>query len=380
MPRPISLEISPRALQHNLEVVRQQLAQRAQQLGVSQPKIWAVVKANAYGHGIESAVPAFEAADGLAMLDLDEAIRCRELGWQKPILMLEGFFEPADLAVFDEYRLSSVLHCTDQLEMLAGARLKQPINAWLKLNTGMNRLGFSPAEFHTAWRQTQRLIQNQCLYRVGKMAHFSWADGDEAVTREQQQRFIEVTQGIPGPVSLCNSAATLSPAVWSSVKTEHNQWVRPGVCLYGGSPFSELSADRLGLQAGQTLKAKLLSVRPLAVGETVGYGNTFVAQAPMRMGVVACGYADGYPRLTGNGTPVVVEGKATRLIGRVSMDMLAVDITHIPAAKPGSEVVLWGHGGPSIDAIAAKAQTIGYELMVNVSPRVPRKVISSSTS
>jgi len=380
MPRPISLEISPHALQHNLEVVRQQLAQRAQQPGVSLPKVWAVVKANAYGHGIESAVPAFDAADGLAMLDLNEAIRCRELGWQKPILMLEGFFEPADLAVFDEYRLSSVLHCTEQLDMLAATRLKRPINAWLKVNAGMNRLGFSPAEFPTAWRQAQRLIQNQCLYRVGKMAHFSMADSDEAATLDQQHRFMEVTRGIPGPVSLCNSAATLSPAIWSTVKTEHNQWVRPGVCLYGGSPFVEQSADGLGLLPAQTLKAKLLSVRTLAVGETVGYGNTFVVDKPMRMGVVACGYADGYPRLTGNGTPVVVAGKTTQLIGRVSMDMLAVDITHIPAARPGSDVVLWGHGGPSIDAIAAKAQTIGYELMVNVSPRVPRKVLPSSYS
>ncbi|NYT63117.1 alanine racemase [Alcaligenaceae bacterium] len=372
MPRPISATLSLSSLSHNLRTVAQQLEHTGAQVGRPRPHIWGVIKANAYGHGVELALQGFSQADGLAMLDLNEAVRCREAGWKKPILLLEGFFEPADIAVLDTYRLSTTLHCQEQLTMLSSASVAQPIDAFVKLNSGMNRLGFQQADYRTAYQQAQVLQQRGILNGLGKMTHFARADDDPGTTQQQLHMFNQVTQGLPGKVSVCNSAATLTSGLWATIPDQQEQWVRPGICLYGASPFASQSAASMGLQPAMTLSAELISVRSIAAGEGVGYGHAFVSTKPMRIGVVACGYADGYPRHADTGTPVTVGGVRTRLVGRVSMDMLAVDLTDIPQARVGTPVVLWGAGGPSVDEVAQAAGTIGYELLCAVAPRVPR--------
>lgn len=375
MPRPIALTVSLSSLRHNLDVVIRGLEHGPAAGKIARPKVWAVIKANAYGHGIDNAIQALNKADGLAMLDFDEAVRARQAGWTGPILMLEGFFDVSDIAVLDAYRLTPVLHCDDQFQMLEHADLTQPIDAFIKLNTGMNRLGFMPCEFARAWTRALALHDARILATVGKMTHFSRADDDLTVTQAQQRLFFDTTRGMQGPVSLCNSAATLTASVWSCADPAYEQWVRPGICLYGGSPFEDRSATSLELRPAQTLQATLLAVRDLPAGASIGYGHEYTSTEPIRMGVVSCGYADGYPRLAGTGTPVTVDGVSTRILGRVSMDMLVVDVTAVPHAAPGSTVILWGEGGPPIDDVARCANTTGYELMCAVAPRVPRRVV-----
>lgn len=371
MPRPISASISLSSLQHNLGVVAQQLNSFSQQNRRVIPNIWAVIKANAYGHGIDNAVRAFGQAQGLAMLDLDEAVQCRELGWDKPILMLEGFFEPADIRVYRDYSLWATVHCQEQLDMLKAAGQGPGLDAMIKLNTGMSRLGFSPAAYARAYRQALDLQSVGMLSVVGKMTHFARSDDDAQASEAQFKLFMDVCGGLPGPISLCNSAATLTPRYWLWPPPELEQWVRPGICLYGSSPFPNQSAEDLGLEPAMTLRSRIISVQEISIGQGVGYGHAFVASQPMRVGVVACGYADGYPRHAPTGTPVNVDGCPTRLLGRVSMDMLIVDLTSLPNAGVGSSVVLWGQGGPSVDQVAHAAGTIGYELLCALAPRVP---------
>jgi alanine racemase len=375
MPRPISATISLSALQHNLDVVTQQLDRTAAELNRPRPAVWAVIKANAYGHGITNAVQGFKAAEGLAMLDLDEAVRCREAGWTKPIMLLEGFFEPADLAVIDHYRLTTALHCQEQLDMLARASVDRPIDAFVKLNTGMNRLGFPGADYHAAFQSAQEAQSKGLLGKLGKMTHFAKADEDPVVTRLQLQVFNDVTANLPGQISVCNSAATLTPGLWAAGDSQYEQWVRPGICLYGSSPYSNQAASALGLRPAMTLAANLISIREIARGDCVGYGYTFTSTSVMRIGIVACGYADGYPRHAETGTPITVDGIPTRLVGRISMDMLAVDLTPVPQAHVGSRAVLWGEGGPSVDEVAQAAGTLGYELLCARAARV-REVLS----
>lgn len=376
MPRPISATISLPSLSHNLRVVTQGLSDISGKAGGRRPKVWAVIKANAYGHGIENAIQSFKEADGLAMLDLDEALRCREAGWTGPILLLEGFFEPSDIAFMDRYRIATTLHCQEQLDMLASARVEQAIDAFVKLDTGMSRLGFSAADYPAAYERARAMQAEGLVNTLGKMTHFARADDDPNVTRQQLQVFERVTTGLPGRVSVCNSAATLTPGVWSSIPDDQEQWVRPGICLYGASPFAGKSADSLDLRPAMTLSSRLISVRDIPSGGSIGYGHTFTSSGSMRIGVVACGYADGYPRHAGTGTPVAVDGVRTRLLGRVSMDMLVVDLTPVPQAHNGSTVVLWGEEGPSVDEVAQAAGTIGYELLCAVAARVPKIVIS----
>jgi len=375
MPRPISATISLSALQHNLHVVTQQLDRTAAELHRARPAVWAVIKANAYGHGITNAVQGFAAAEGLAMLDLDEAVRCREAGWTKPIMLLEGFFEPADLTIIDHYRLTTALHCQEQLDMLARATVQRPIDAFVKLNTGMNRLGFPQGQYLAAYRSAQEAQGRGLIGSLGKMTHFAKADDDPVVTRLQLQVFNEVTANLPGRISVCNSAATLSPGLWADATGQPEQWVRPGICLYGSSPYSNQTASALGLRPAMTLAASLISIREIGSGDCVGYGYTFTSTSAMRIGIVACGYADGYPRHAATGTPVTVDGVPTRLVGRISMDMLAVDLTPVPQAHIGSRAVLWGEGGPSVDEVAQAAGTLGYELLCARAARVQEVVI-----
>lgn len=378
MPRPITATISLPSLRHNLGVVTHQLNSISSQNNRKRPFVWAVIKANAYGHGITNAVHAFSQADGLAMLDLDEAIQCRELGWQGPILMLEGFFKPSDIPLYEQYKLDATLHCREQLLMLEHSAPAYALNAFIKLDTGMNRLGFEPAEFGAAWAQAQQLRSRGRLAQLGKMTHFARADEVSAYTGEQLAEYQRMTQDLPGPDSVCNSAATLTPSVWQALPDTNAQWVRPGICLYGSTPFVSQSADALGLKPAMTLSSELISVRRVESGEGVGYGQMFRASKPMMVGIVACGYADGYPRHATTGTPVCVAGVRTRLLGRVSMDMLAVDLTNMPDSVVGSPVVLWGENGPSVDEVAQAAGTIGYELLCAVAPRVARIVVESN--
>jgi len=375
MPRPISAEISVPAMAHNLSVVANQLRVFSKQNQLPSPKIWAVIKANAYGHGIDQGLQGFAQADGLAMLDLNEAVACRDRGWEKPILLLEGYFEPADLRLASDYKLSVVIHDAEQLNMLMANPPKQAIQAWVKLNTGMNRLGFSPNDYAQAYQKALHAQKLGYLSTVGKMTHFARADDSAEVTQQQLNLFHQVCADLPGPVSVCNSAATLTPEYWLAANQGPQQWVRPGICLYGSSPFPDKTAANLGLQPVMTLKANIIGVHDITAGSGMGYGHRFVADRDMRIGVVACGYADGYPRHAPDGTPVQVAGRRSRLLGRLSMDMLLVDLSHIPEAKLGSQVVLWGEGGPSVDEVAQASGTIGYELVCAIAQRVPKIII-----
>jgi len=357
MPRPIVAHIHLAAMQHNLA--------RAKACAPG-AKAWGVVKANAYGHGLERGMRGFAAADGLALIEPDNAVRLRELGWTKPILLLEGWFDSADLLAMAEHAIEGSVHCIEQLEMLERTALARPINVHLKMNTGMNRLGFKPSEF-AAVHACLRAIPH--VGSITLMTHF--ANADELhhpcmPLAEQVRRFNEGAAGLPGPRSLCNSAGILHmPELGASLATD---WVRPGIMLYGGTPGGK-SAEEFGLKPTMTLSSELIGVQEIGPGDYVGYGSRFKAEQAMRIGVVACGYADGYPRHAPIDTPVLVDSVRTRLVGRVSMDMLTVDLTNVPNARVGSKVVLWGEGMP-IDDVAAAAGTIGYELMCALAPRV----------
>ena len=352
MPRPLLATIHTAALANNLAVARRY---------APNSKIWAVVKANAYGHGLARAFPGLRATDGFGLLDLEEAVKLRELGWAGPILLLEGFFRPTDIDVIDRYSLTTALHSDEQLRMLEMARLSKPVNIQLKMNSGMNRLGYAPEKFRAAWERARACPG---IGQITLMTHFSDADGERGVAY-QLETFERGAEGIAGARSLANSAATL----WHPAS--HYDWVRPGIILYGASPSGVTAAiDGTGLQPAMTLTSELIAVQTIAKGETVGYGSIFTASMPMRIGVVACGYADGYPRVAPEGTPVIVDGVLTRVVGRVSMDMITVDLTPCPTANVGARVELWGANLP-IDDVARACGTIGYELMCAVAPRVP---------
>lgn len=360
MPRPIQATIHPEALRHNLARMRQ---------SVPDARVWAVVKANAYGHGIERVYDALRAADGFALLDLQEAERVRTLGWRGPILLLEGVFEARDLELCSRLGLWHTVHCDEQIEMLAAHKTQVPHRVFLKMNSGMNRLGFAPQRFRTAWSRLDALPQ---VDEISLMTHFSDADAPRGIAH-QVRVFLEATRDLPGERSLSNSASVLRHAGDPQVRGD---WVRPGIAVYGSAPdYPEHDAAHWDLQPTMTLAARLLAVQHLQPGDTVGYGSSFTATEPLRIGVVACGYADGYPRHCTTGTPVLVDGVPSRLIGRVSMDMVAVDLTPVPQAGFGSEVTLWGRAANGavlpIDAVARSAGTLSYELMCALAPRVP---------
>jgi alanine racemase len=360
MPRPIHATIHTTGLRHNLQRMRD---------AAPGARVWAIVKADAYGHGIERAFEGLRGADGFALLDLAEAQRVRDLGWRGPILLLEGVFEPRDLELCSRLALWHAVHCDEQIDWLATHKTHQPHRVFLKLNSGMNRLGFAPDRFRTAYARLQALPQ---VDEISLMTHFSDADGDKGIAA-QWAVFQRATEGLAGERSVCNSAATLRHAQDAAVRAD---WVRPGIAVYGGSPdFPSHDVAHWGLQATMTLASKLIAVSELPAGGSVGYGSIFTADGPMRIGVVACGYADGYPRHAPTGTPVLVDGVRTRTLGRVSMDMIVVDLTPVPQAALGSEVVLWGASASGavlpIDEVAHAAGTVGYELMCALARRVP---------
>jgi alanine racemase len=264
------------------------------------------------------------------------------------------------------------VHCDEQIDMLALHKTHEPHRVFLKMNSGMNRLGFAPHRFRSAWTRLNALPQ---VDEISLMTHFSDADGDKGIAA-QMARFEEATIDLPGERSLCNSAATLRHAHQAGVKAD---WIRPGIALYGSSPdFPAHSAADWDLKPAMSLHANIMAVQHLQVGDSVGYGSSFVADQAMRIGVVACGYADGYPRICPTGTPVLVDGVRGRTLGRVSMDLLAVDLSGMPAAGVGSQVTLWGQAANgavlSIDEVAQAAGTVGYELMCALAQRVPVQV------
>ncbi len=373
MPRPILATLHTAALQHNLSRSR---------LAAPDAKAWAVVKANAYGHGIERVFEGLRSADGFALLDLDEAQRVRALGWRGPILLLEGVFEARDLELCSRLDLWHTVHCDEQIDMLAAHKTNAPHRVFLKMNSGMNRLGFTPERYRSAWTRLNALPQ---VDEISLMTHFSDADGARGISH-QMQVFSQVTLDLPGERSVSNSAATLrhTAAVGTGTSGADNgvafDWIRPGILLYGSSPdHPSHTSAHWDLQPTMTLSSKIIATQAIDTGSSVGYGSNFVADRPLVVGVVACGYADGYPRVCPTGTPVLVAGKLTRLLGRVSMDMLAVDLTPLlEAGLPvgmGSDVTLWGRASNGavlgIDAVAQAAGTLGYELMCALAQRVP---------
>jgi alanine racemase len=353
MPRPIRATISAGALSHNLEVARARAAGA---------KVWAVLKANAYGHGLERAAAALRAADGFAVLDFQEAARLRALGMQKPILMLEGFFQAADLPLLHQHALTPVIHSARQVEALGRAELAGAIDVYLKANSGMNRLGF-PAE---GLRHAYNALRGHPKVRnITMMTHFADADGASGIAA-QLAAFEEMVRPFgPLPRSMANSAALLR-----FPDETRADWVRPGIMLYGGSPFGERSAESLGLKPVMTFSSEIIATQRLKRGERVGYGLSYEAAGELTIGVVACGYADGYPRHAPSGTPVLVNGQRARTVGRVSMDMIAVDITQLPGGGVGTPVTLWGEG-LSADEVGAAAGTLSYELFTKLTARVP---------
>jgi alanine racemase len=341
------------ALQNNLQVVRRH---------APKSKVWSVVKANAYGHGIARIWPSLSTADGFGLLDFQEAILLRESGWQGPILLLEGFFSAEDLRTIEHYHLTTAVHSRWQLAALAAAEVSAPLNIYLKVNSGMNRLGFKPAEVSEVWHQLRAMPQ---VGEITLMSHFAGADSLEDGVSGQIDCIDKATRGLPGPRSLANSAATL----WHP--ETHHDWVRPGIILYGASPSGNvLDIADTGLKPVMQLRSELIAVQGLQIGDRVGYGGRYRAEREHPIGVVACGYADGYPRHAPSGTPIIVDGVKTVTLGTVSMDMLMVDLTPCPQARIGTAVELWGDSLP-IDEVATAAGTLGYELMSALAPRVP---------
>jgi len=358
MPRPIQATIHPCALRHNLARLRSKTPDAL---------AWAVVKANAYGHGLENVWEGLRGADGFALLDLSEASRVRAFGWRGPIWLLEGVFEPRDLELCSRLNLWHTVHCDAQIDMLALHKTHEPHRVFLKMNSGMNRLGFTPQRFRSAWARLNALPQ---VDEISLVTHFGNADGPLGIA-EQMALFEEATRDLPGERSVSNSATCLRHAQ-SAAKAD---WIRPGIALYGSSPdFPAHTCADWDLQPAMSLNAKIIAVQDVPIGGRVGYGALFVAEQPTRVGVVACGYADGYPRICPTGTPVLVDGVRTRTLGRVSMDMLAVDLSGMPDAGMGSTATLWGKAANgallSIDEVAQAAGTIGYELMCGLSARV----------
>jgi len=355
MTRPLRAEISLSALQHNLQQARK---------AAPSSKLIAVIKANGYGHGMQLVAHALNDADAFAVASIEEAINLRESGVHQPIILLEGFFDADDLLLLQAYSLQPVIHSHQQLDMLEQASLTYAFDVWLKIDTGMHRLGFSSMDAKQAYA---RLQDCDAVETIHAMTHFACADDQENLATAYQIALFKKTIGeigINASTSLANSAGILG------FPESHAEWVRPGIMLYGASPFVDDDIESLSLKPVMNLASELISVREVMRGESVGYGGDWICPEKMRVGIVACGYGDGYPRHAKSGTPVLINGQRVPLIGRVSMDMLAVDLRDCDA-QVGERVLLWGEGLPA-DEVALHAETIAYELFCNIAPRVPR--------
>ena len=349
--------ISTSALQHNFQQVKTQ---------APNAKIWSVVKANAYGHDALAVAKILNASDGFAVSTLDEGLALREAGIDQPILLLEGVTQASHLATVAKHGMHCVLHCPEQLVHLAQVRLADPLRVWLKIDTGMHRLGFAAATMAAVVAQ---LADHPDVQLVGLMTHLASADDErqDAATRRQIALFQE--SALPAPAhSIANSAAILRH------QSSHADWVRPGIMLYGASPVAALTAAHFKLRPVMSFMTPVIALRTIEPGEQVGYGLRWQAQRPTRIATLAAGYGDGYPRHAPDGTPVWLNGQQVPLVGRVSMDMLTVDASDLPALKVGDMAELWGQN-LSVDQVASHIGTIGYELLTRLSPRVPVKVV-----
>lgn len=351
MSRPLVARINLAALAHNLAIAKR-LAGKS--------RVLAVVKANAYGHGLSRVARALRAADGFAVLTLDEATLLRAEGYTHPIVLLEGFFHPDELPEMARRRLQPVIHREDQADAVIKARLDHRLDIYVKVDTGMHRLGLPPSRLRDV---LYKLRASGNVGGITLMSHFARADDPDIGVSAQLAMFRSITAGFDLPVSLANSAALLA------YPESRGDWVRPGIMLYGGSPLAGKTGLQLGLLPAMSLESQLIAVQAVRKGEGVGYGARFVAPRDMRVGIVACGYADGYPRHAETGTPVLVEGCRTRTLGRVSMDMLHVDLSEIEHGDVGGAVNLWG-GGLSVDEVASAAGTTSYELLAALAQRV----------
>ena len=359
MPRPIQARINLSAMENNLLVARR---------AAPSARIMAVIKADGYGHGLLRVAEALSATDGFALLEIQDALQLREAGFRQPILLLEGFFSAEELVVVAEYDLACVIHSAWQVALLDAYPKRKKLDVWLKINSGMNRLGFAPNEVAQVM---ERLRRHDAVRDIVLTTHFANADEARGVAGQ-----LALFNDIAAPYNLARSLAN-SAALLRYPET-HGDWVRPGIMLYGASPFAEISARQLGLKPAMTLSSRIIAVQELQAGDEVGYGALFRAEHAMRIGIVACGYADGYPRQSGrvepeaapNGTPVLVDGQAAQTLGRVSMDMLYADLSKLPQAGVGSPVTLWGDGLP-VEEVARAAGTVSYELLCALTARVP---------
>lgn len=355
MSRAVWAEVNLSALRLNLQRVRQ-LAPRARAV--------AVVKANGYGHGIVRVARALDGADAFGVASIDEALELRSAGISQRIVLLEGFFEAAELPLIQQERLDIVVHHEAQLQWLQRATLDvtQPLQVWVKIDTGMHRLGFAPAQLTDVLRRLRACVG--IAPDLILMTHLASADErDSNVTLQQLACFEKHTHAEYSARCMANSAGILA---WPQT---HYDWVRPGLMLYGISPFDDRSAEQAGLVPVMTIKSRLIAVNQFKQGDAIGYGASWVCPQDMPVGVVAFGYGDGYPRHAVSGTPVLVNGQRAALIGRVSMDMITVDLRSQPQAQVGDPVVLWGQGLP-VEEVARSAATIPYELVCGITQRV----------
>ncbi|MEN8261314.1 MAG: alanine racemase [Pseudomonadota bacterium] len=345
--------IDPAALQHNLSFVRRR---------VPGAKVMAVIKANAYGHGLVRVAHALKGVNAFAVARVDEGIRLRQAGIMERIAVLEGFTTAEELELHHAYRLESVIHSPEQFEFLESGFKWGRLPLWLKMDTGMNRLGFGAWDLAAAYERLKGC--KGVSGPIQLMTHLSNADIlDDDTTKEQIALFRQVTENLEGDRSIANSAGILG---WDAAKAD---WVRPGIMLYGVSPFADRVAADFGLRSVMSLHSRLIAVKQLAPGDAVGYGRSWVCSRPTRLGIAAIGYGDGYPRYAPTGTPVLVNGRRVPLVGRVTMDMITVDLTDYPQAVPGDQVLLWGDGLP-VEEVAAHADTIPYTLLCGITQRV----------
>ncbi len=345
------------ALCHNLGVARQR---------APASRIWAVIKADAYGHGLERAAGALTEADGFAVSRVEEALRLRAAGIAQPILVLTGALSREETAAAQAHRLDLALHQGEQMTWLETLPPAPPLRVWIKVDTGMHRLGFDPLEVTAI--QSRLATCPRAAPLPGLMTHLANADNPEDTLTDQQCLRLRALARPNQALNIGNSGGLLAfPAARTA-------WVRPGIMLYGGSPFSCLSAEACGLEPVMTLTTQISAVHHFRAGDRIGYGGTFSCPEDMPVGVAAIGYGDGYPRHAPTGTPVLVEGRRVALIGRVSMDSISLDLRQAPGTQPGDEVILWGRGLP-VEEIAQHAGTINYELLCGLSARVHKASI-----
>lgn len=348
------------AIAHNFQYIRQKVGPSA--------KIMPMVKANAYGHGLIDVTHALPEADAFGVATINEAIRLRKSGITQAIFVMCGFRHPSEIQEFDDFQLTAVIHHPDQVTWLEQAAVQQPFSAWMKMDTGMHRLGMTPDEFAFCYKRLLRCPSIKTP--VGVMTHMASADYDQDFTREQLTIFHQLVDDYGIPLSVCNSAGVLN------LGNVPYHLSRPGIMLYGVTPIAAQTGQSIGLKPAMTLTSYIISYRTVMSGESIGYGRAWVAPENTPVGIVTAGYGDGYPRHAISGTPVIIHGRRCPIVGRISMDMLAVDLRPVSGkVQIGDEVILWG-AGLAVEEVASFADTIPYEVLCQLTDRVTRQVIS----